>query len=74
MSIQSTGISRDAAPLAVKPKRACAMLDCGLTRLYELMNSGEVLSFKDGTSRKIVTSSIHGYIERRVAASQEKSS
>ena len=32
-------------PLAVKPKRACKMLDCGTTRLYELINAGRSKNF-----------------------------
>jgi hypothetical protein len=70
MSIPSVGLSRDAEPLAVKPKRACAMLDCGITRLYELMSAGELVGFKDGRSRKITTASLHGYLARRIAESQ----
>lgn len=69
MSIHSCGASRDPAPLAVKPKRACEMLDCGITRLYELLNSGELASFKDGASRKVTVDSIHSYIARRLSES-----
>lgn len=53
-------------PLAVKPKRACVLLDCGNTHLYELIGRGELESFKDGKSRKILVASIRGYIERRM--------
>jgi excisionase family DNA binding protein len=55
-------------PLIVKPLAACRLLDCGLTRLYELLDAGELQTFKDGRSRKIVVASIHDYIARRVAA------
>lgn len=56
-------------PLVVKPKGACRMLNCGITRLYELLNADELVSFKDGSSRKITTESIRAYIARRIAES-----
>ncbi len=43
------------------------MLDIGTTRLYELINSGRLESFKDGKNRKITTRSIHAYIDRLMA-------
>jgi hypothetical protein len=39
--------------LLVRPRRACHLLDCGPTRLYELIGDGELESFLDGASRKI---------------------
>lgn len=45
------------------------LLDCGNTRLYELLAAGELQGFKDGTSRKITTESIRAYIARRLAES-----
>jgi excisionase family DNA binding protein len=55
--------------LAVKPRTACNMLDVGMTRLYELLNSGELVSYTDGKSRKITVASIHEYVRRRIEAS-----
>jgi hypothetical protein len=52
--------------LVVKPKDACRMLDCGNTRLYELLGVGELDSFLDGRSRKIPVESIHRYIACRL--------
>jgi len=67
-------------PLAVKPRSACLLLDCGMTYLYDgmtylhdLINAGEIDSFKDGKSRKITTASIKAYIARRLEASKEAS-
>src|SRR5262249_14852197 len=54
-------------PLLVKPRAACLLLSCGVTRLYELPNAGELSSFLDGKSRKITTASIEAYIARRLA-------
>ena len=53
-------------PLAVKPKTAAALLSVGLTRIYELLKDGELVSFNDGRSRLITTDSIKAYIDRRV--------
>ncbi|HLG85982.1 MAG TPA: helix-turn-helix domain-containing protein [Alphaproteobacteria bacterium] len=73
MSIGSVGLSRDAtAPIVVKPRKACEMLGCGITRLYELLNGGELESYKDGGSRKITVASIHRYIGSRVAAAKKE--
>jgi hypothetical protein len=69
MSIYSTGLGKD-EPLVVSPRRARCMLDCGTTRLYELLAAQELTSYKDGKSRKITVASIEKYITRRIAASQ----
>jgi hypothetical protein len=45
------------------------MLACSNTRGYELLAAGEIASFKDGRSRKVLVSSIRDYIEQRLAAS-----
>ncbi len=63
----------DLKPLVVKPRSACLLLDCGMTYLYDLINAGEIDSFKDGKSRKITTASIKAYIARRLEASKEAS-
>ena len=55
-------------PLVVRPKDAWRILQCGNTRGYELVKSGELESFLDGRSRKITVKSIHGYITRKLAA------
>ena len=67
MSIHSTGLS-DFERLVVSPRRARHMLDCGNTRLYELLKNQELESYLDGRSRKITVESIHRYIEQRLAA------
>ncbi len=57
-------------PLAVKPREACRMLGCGITRLYELLAKGEVESYRDGGSRLITTRSIVARVERLAAAAK----
>jgi hypothetical protein len=64
-SIYSTGAS-DLGPLVVRPKGARRMLNCGQTRLYELIAAGELDSFLDGRSRKITVESIYRYVRRRL--------
>jgi excisionase family DNA binding protein len=67
MSICSTGLSDfEFGPLVVKPRDACRLLSCGITRLYELLAAGELDSFMDGRSRKITTKSIHSYVAKRL--------
>jgi excisionase family DNA binding protein len=70
MSIQSTAITDDELLLVVSPRRARRMLDCGNTRLYELIAARELESFKDGRSRKITVTSIKAYIARRLDESR----
>jgi hypothetical protein len=53
--------------LVVRPKVAWKMLDCGVTHGYALIAKGEIESFLDGRSRKIIVESIHRYIARRLA-------
>jgi hypothetical protein len=65
-SDDSTG-KANGKPLVVKPRAACLLLSCGITRLYELLNAGELSSFLDGKSRKITTASIEAYIARKLA-------
>jgi len=57
---------RDEA-IVVSPRRAQQMLDVGHSRLYELLSQGELQSYKDGKSRKIVVASIRGYVARKLA-------
>jgi hypothetical protein len=60
----------DSERLLVRPRRACYLLDCGTTHLYELIEAGEIESFLDGRSRKIVVASIHRLIAKRLASKQ----
>ena len=54
--------------LLVRPRIARQMLGgCGAERLYQLINSGQLRSFRDGRCRLILVSSIHDYVERKLA-------
>lgn len=52
--------------MIVRPRAAEKLLSCSHKRLYELINAGELESFKDGRSRKITMASIHAYIARKL--------
>lgn len=54
-------------PIAVSPKGACRALDYGLTKIYDLINAGELEVFKDGRATRMTTASIRGYVARRLA-------
>jgi hypothetical protein len=70
-SICSAGLG-DSEPLVVSPRRARQMLDCSMTRLYELINSGEIQSYRDGKSRKAIVASIKAHIARQLEAEATK--
>ena len=48
----------DVQVLVVRPRRACEVLSIGMTRLFELLNNGELESFKTGGGRWITTESL----------------
>lgn len=54
------------APLVASPKAVGRMIDSGLTRVYELINSGEIQSYRDGKARKIIVASVEAYVERQL--------
>jgi hypothetical protein len=66
MMTDSTTLTDDQR-IVVSPRRARHMLDCGTTRLYQLLAAGELESFLDGRSRKITVASIRRYVERRLS-------
>jgi excisionase family DNA binding protein len=66
MATSVTEESQNIAPLVTSPKVACVVIDCSMTRLYELLNSGEISSYRDGKSRKIPVASLKDHIARRL--------
>jgi hypothetical protein len=70
MSITSTSIGEDER-LVVSPARAQVMLDCGRTRLYQMIAAGELDSYNDGTARKITVASIKARIARKLGESRK---
>jgi hypothetical protein len=57
--------------LVCSPRTAMVMLDCQREKLYQLLNNGELESYLEGTSRKIIVASIHRLIDRRLAAARD---
>lgn len=60
----------DVEVLVVRPKRACEVLSIGQTRLFELLNNGELESFKAGGGRWITVESIKNYVARQIERSR----
>ena len=54
-------------PLVVRFGDMCRMLGIGTTKGYELINSGEVESYLDGSARMVVVASLEAYVERKRA-------
>jgi hypothetical protein len=50
------------------------MLACSNTRLYQLLAERQLDSFLDGRSRKITVESIHRYIRRQLAPTDNSAS
>jgi excisionase family DNA binding protein len=69
MSISSVG-NGDA--LLCTPNEAMATLRVSRATLYGLLNSGELESFTEGKSRKIVAQSLQAYIRRRLEAEAQR--
>jgi excisionase family DNA binding protein len=57
-------------PIVVRPKQACVLLGCGLTYLFNLLNAGELESYRDGRSRLITVASIKARIAQKLAEAQ----
>lgn len=55
-------------PLAVNVRVAGQMIGKGRTAVHQLIRSGELPSYLDGSSRLILVSEIRKYVERKVAA------
>ena len=55
-------------PLVASPNQAMTALGIGRAKLYEKINAGELKSYVDGGSRKILWDSIHAFIRRRLEA------
>lgn len=58
--------------ISTSPKNARKAIGCGNTRFYELINSGEIQSYTDGRSRKILVASLRDYVARQVEAEASK--
>jgi hypothetical protein len=57
-------------PRMTDVKGGCAIIGCGKSRLYELMQSGEIESYLDGAARKVSIESCNRFVDRRLAQSR----
>ena len=48
----------------------CKRANVGKDRFYELLHTGEIESYLDGRSRKVVLASVDAYIDRQIAESK----
>ncbi len=55
-------------PLVASPTQTMTALNIGREKLYQLINQGELESYLDGSSRRILWHSIHAYVQRRLEA------
>ncbi|AKM06118.1 helix-turn-helix domain-containing protein [Pelagerythrobacter marensis] len=53
-------------PLALAPKDAFAAIGVGVTKGYELINAGELQTFKIGRATRVTTDSVRAYVARCV--------
>ena len=58
--------------LLASPATAMMLLECGRTRLHELLKAGELESFRDGHARRITMRSIRAYVDRKLQQAKEK--
>lgn len=57
-------------PIGLTPKATKAVIGCGTTKLYQLINAGELDSYFIGRSRRITTASIRAYVARQLDRSE----
>ncbi len=57
--------------IALPPKDAFAAIGVGVTKGYELINSGELESFKIGRATRITADSVRAYVARQLDAARE---
>ena len=57
--------------IALPPRDAFAALGVGVTKGYELINSGELETFKIGRSTRVTADSVRAYVARQIDAARE---
>jgi excisionase family DNA binding protein len=55
------------APIVATPNQAIQRLQISRATLYDLINSGDLESYTEGRSRRILVQSMDRYIQRRLA-------
>lgn len=62
----------DGRPIVASVNETMTALGIGREKIYQLLNSGELESYRDGGSRKILWRSIEAYVERRLKQEAER--
>lgn len=57
----------EATPLSVSPEKAAALTGIGRTRIFELMRTGALPSFKCGRTRHIRYTDLRAFVDRMAA-------
>lgn len=73
MNTQAAFLSSDAqlgpnGSLVASPNQTMTFIGVGRAKFYELINTGEIESYVEGSARKVLWPSIHAYVKRRLAA------
>ena len=59
-------------PIVASVNETMSALGIGREKIYRLLNSGELESYREGSSRKILWRSIEAYVERRLKQEAER--
>jgi excisionase family DNA binding protein len=62
----------DGRPIVASVNETMATLRIGREKIYQLLNSGELESYRERGSRKILWRSIEAYVERRLKQEAER--
>lgn len=65
-------MQNDPAPIAVSPEKAAALTGIGRTRIFDMMRSGELPSFKCGRTRHIRFDDLRAFVDRLAAADRAR--
>ncbi|MCK1437069.1 DNA-binding protein [Bradyrhizobium sp. 15] len=63
---------RDPLAVVASVKETMLALKIGRAKTYELLNSGELESYLEGSSRKVTWGSIDAYVKRRLEQEAER--
>jgi excisionase family DNA binding protein len=62
----------EARPIVASVNETMAALKIGREKIYQLLNSEELESYREGGSRRILWRSIDAYVERRLKQEAER--
>jgi excisionase family DNA binding protein len=62
----------EGGPIVASVNETMAALKIGREKIYQLLKAGELESYREGGSRKILCRSIEAYLQRRLAQEAER--